>query len=316
MHNHLYENCRLCPRACGTDRSAGTTGYCGETSVIRAACACLHFGEEPPITGAGGSGAVFFSGCTLQCDFCQNWQVSRCGEGAALTEDELARIFLRLQQEGAGNINVVTGTHFAPGILASLARARSQGLSIPMVWNSSGYETAETIAMLAGSVTFFLPDLKTLSPGLARERFRAADYPDRAKEALPAMAEAKPLEWSGETPVQGVIVRHLVLPGHLEETREALAWFASRLSGRALLSLMFQYTPIPGQPLAAPLDRMTSVEEHAAALAMLGELGIDDGYFQEPVPDTGWLPDFTRPRPFSSGLSRMVWHYRDGTPRW
>ena len=304
----------MCPRRCGTDRAAGAAGYCGETSTMRAACACLHFGEEPPVTGSGGSGTVFFTGCTLRCDFCQNWQVSSCGEGAALSVEECARLFLRLQGQGAENINVVTGTHFVPGILEALARARAQGLAIPMVWNSSGYETPETVSLLAGHVSFFLPDLKTLSPALSRERFHAADYPDRAREALLAMAAAKPLRWDGGGPVEGMIVRHLVLPGHLEETREALRWFAAELAGKALLSLMFQYTPIPDRPLAAPFDRMTTGREHAAALAMLEDLGIDDGYYQEPVPDAGWLPDFTRARPFSSGLSRMVWHFRDGPP--
>jgi putative pyruvate formate lyase activating enzyme len=168
--------------------------------------------------------------------------------------------------------------------------------------------------MLAGEVSFFLPDLKTLDVELARGHFNASDYPERAKAALLAMAEAKPLEWQGETPARGLIVRHLVLPGHLRETREALSWFASNLSGRALLSLMFQYTPIPGQELPAPLDRMVTEEEHRRALSFLDELGIEEGYFQEPVPDSGWLPDFGRAKPFSSGLSRMVWHHRDGVP--
>jgi putative pyruvate formate lyase activating enzyme len=297
------------------DRTEGATGYCGETSVLRAACACLHFGEEPPITGTGGSGTVFFTGCTLQCGFCQNWQVSRCGEGGTLSEEDLALIFLRLQAEGAENINIVTGTHFAPGILAALGLARSRGLTLPMVWNSSGYETPATVALLAGSVSFFLPDLKTLDAGLAREHFHAEDYPSSAMAALLAMADAKPLSWDGETPIQGVIVRHLVLPGRLRETRATLEWFAAHLRGRALLSLMFQYTPIPEQPLAAPFDRRTSAEEHASALAMLEDLGIENGFFQEPVPDSGWLPDFRRPRPFPSGLSRTVWHHRDGAPR-
>ncbi len=281
---------------------------------MRVACACLHFGEEPPITGSGGSGTVFFTGCTLKCGFCQNWQVSRRGAGAALSEEALAGIFLRLQGEGAENVNIVTGTQFAPSILDSLALARARGLAIPMVWNCSGYETPETVAMLAGEVSFFLPDLKTLDPELARRHFNASDYPERAKTALLAMAEARPLRWNRETLTAGLIVRHLVLPGHLEQTREALSWFASNLSGKALLSLMFQYTPIPGQELPAPLDRMASEEEHRRALAFLDELAIEDGFFQEPVPDAGWLPDFSRAKPFSSGLSRMVWHHADGAP--
>lgn len=281
---------------------------------MRAACACLHFGEEPPLTGAGGSGTVFFTGCTLKCGFCQNWQVSRRGAGAALSEEELARIFLRLQGEGAENVNIVTGTQFVPSILDSLALARARGLAIPMVWNSSGYETPETVGLLAGEASFFLPDLKTLDAEVARAHFNASDYPDRAKAALLAMAEALPLRWNDGRLVSGLIVRHLVLPGHLEQTREAISWFASNLSGRALLSLLFQYTPIPGQELPAPFDRMVNEEEHSRALAFLDELGIEEGFFQEPVPDSGWLPDFSRAKPFSSRLSRMVWHHRDGAP--
>jgi putative pyruvate formate lyase activating enzyme len=280
---------------------------------VRAACACLHFGEEPPITGKGGSGTIFFSGCTLKCGFCQNWQVSRCGAGSELSPEDLAQICLRLQEAGAENINAVTGTQFVPGILEAVSVARSRGLTIPMVWNSSGFEKPEIVAMLAGEVSFFLPDLKTLDPRLARERFHAADYPERVREAILAMVDARPLEWKDDGPVKGVIVRHLVLPGCLPHTREVLAWFRQNLHGRALLSLMFQYTPIPGQELPAPFDRMVTREEHGEALGFLEELGIEDGYFQEPAPDSAWLPDFQRPRPFSAELSRMVWHYRDGS---
>jgi putative pyruvate formate lyase activating enzyme len=314
MVNDPYRSCTLCPRACRTDRVGGREGPCGETAALRAACACLHFGEEPPITGSGGSGTVFFTGCTLRCGFCQNWQTSSCSAGAELTGEELTRIFLLLQSRGAENVNIVTGTQFLPGILGALDGARSRGLSIPMVWNSSGYETREAVETLAPAVSFFLPDLKTLDPVLAREHLHAADYPRHAAGALLAMAELKPLAWDGETPVAGTIVRHLVLPGCLEQTREVLAWFRENLYGRALLSLMFQYTPIPGRPLPPPFDRMTSRAEYEGAVGMLEDLGIDDGFCQGPVPDASWLPDFERPKPFSSELSRMVWHYADGAP--
>jgi putative pyruvate formate lyase activating enzyme len=310
-----YASCRLCPRSCAVDRRAGRAGVCGESAVLRAACACLHFGEEPPITRRGGSGTVFFTGCTLRCGFCQNWQTSSCGAGAELTELELASIFLQLERRGAENINIVTGTQFAPGILAALELARARGLGIPMVWNSSGYETEATVAMLAPQVSFFLPDLKTLDIGLARAHLHAPDYPDRAVAALRAMAREKPLAWDDDVPVQGVIVRHLVLPGCIPETREALAWYAAHLHGKALLSLMFQYTPIPGRALLAPFDRMASRDEHEQALQALEDFGINDGYYQEPVPDNAWLPDFSRSRPFSSELSTMVWHYEGGAPR-
>ena len=309
-----YDTCLLCPRACRVDRTAGNEGFCGETAKIRAACACLHFGEEPPITRTGGSGTVFFTGCTLRCGFCQNWQTSSCGAGTVLSEEELSTIFLRLRAAGAENINIVTGTQFVPGILAALSDARSRGLSIPLVWNSSGYETEQTVSLLAPHVSFFLPDLKTLDATIAREHLHAADYPIRCAESLSAMADARPLRWEDGVPVAGTIVRHLVLPGCLPQTRQALAWYRECLHGRALLSLMFQYTPIPGRGLRSPYDRMVSREEYESALAMLDELGIDDGYCQEPVPDSAWLHDFTLPSPFSAASARMVWHYQDGSP--
>jgi putative pyruvate formate lyase activating enzyme len=310
-----YAPCLLCPRACAVDRTRGETGVCGETGVVRAACACLHFGEEPPVTGAGGSGTVFFTGCTLRCRACQNAQLSRGGFGAELSAEALAGIFLALQREGAGNVNAVTGTHFLPGILEAWTSARAQGLLIPLVWNSSGYETVDAVRALAPHVAFFLPDLKTLDSSLADFWCTAPEYPEVAADALLAMAEARPLVRGHDgTPVQGVIVRHLVLPGRIDATRQVLAWFAQHLAGRALLSLMSQYTPIPGQPVEPPFDRPLSAAEWDEALAALEDLGIEDGFVQELVPGTEWLPDFTRGQPFSAERSRMVWHARDGAP--
>jgi putative pyruvate formate lyase activating enzyme len=304
-----YAPCLLCPRACGVDRSGGETGICGETHIVRAACACLHFGEEPPVTGQGGSGTVFFTGCTLRCRACQNAQASRGGFGTELSPEGLVGIFLRLQREGAGNVNAVTGTHFLPAILDAWQAARARGLVIPLVWNSSGYETVESVRMLEPHVAFFLPDLKTLDPALAAFWFDAPEYPRAATEAILAMAEARPLERGPDgLPTRGVIVRHLVLPGRLEATRDVLAWFSDHLAGRALLSLMSQYTPIPGQALPPPFDRGLSREEWDTALAALEELGIEDGFVQDLAPGTEWLPDFTHERPFSAELSRMVWH--------
>ncbi len=282
---------------------------------MRAACACLHFGEEPPVTGPGGSGTVFFTGCTLRCRACQNAQTSRDGFGAELAKDDLSRIFLRLQREGAGNVNAVTGTHFLPDIIDAWQAASARGLTIPLVWNSSGYETVEAVRMLEPHVAFFLPDLKTLDPALATFWFNAPEYPRAATEAILAMAEARPLERGPDgLPTRGVIVRHLVLPGRLEATREVLAWFSEHLAGRALLSLMSQYTPIPGQTLPPPFDRGLTRGEWDTALAALEELGIEDGFVQDLEPGTEWLPDFMRERPFSAELSRMVWHAGDGAP--
>jgi putative pyruvate formate lyase activating enzyme len=310
-----YAPCLLCPRACAVDRTGGETGFCGETRVVRAACACLHFGEEPSITGTGGSGTVFFTGCTLRCRACQNAQLSREGFGAELSVDDLSGIFLRLQREGAGNVNAVTGAQFLPAIIEAWRAARARGLTIPLVWNSSGYETVDAVRMLGPHVAFFLPDLKTLDPALAGFWFEAPDYPRVAAAALLAMAEARPLERGSDgLPIRGVIVRHLVLPGRLEATRGVLAWFSEHLAGRALLSLMSQYTPIPGHALPPPFDRGLTRGEWDEALAALEELGIEDGFVQDFEPGTEWLPDFTRDRPFSAELSRMVWHARDGAP--
>jgi putative pyruvate formate lyase activating enzyme len=276
--------------------------------VVRAATALLHFGEEPPITGAGGSGTVFFTGCTLQCRFCQNWQLSCGGTGAALDREELADIFLGLQQAGAENINAVTGTHFTPGILDAYRAACDTGLTIPLVWNSSGYETTRSVSLLAAHVRYFLPDLKSLDPGFSERWLRAADYPRQASQAILRMTADKPLRLSDGQPTQGVIVRHLVLPGLLDQTRRVLEWFSRMLAGKALLSLMFQYTPIPGRALPPPFDRMVGRDEYEQAIRMLEEMGIEDGYYQEPETGSEWLPDFTRARPFPSGRSRVIWH--------
>ena len=258
-----YAPCRLCPRDCGVDRSAaghfgaadsssgaGKRGVCGEGDVPRLALACLHFGEEPVLTGRGGSGTLFFTGCTLRCSFCQNHQLSRGGYGAPVSTEELAALMLRLQEEGAANVNLVTGTHFAPHLVEAVAAARRQGMSLPVVWNGSGYERAGTVELLFPAVDVFLPDLKTLDPALSARLFRAPDYPQAAREAILAMAE-KPLAWEPAGPREGLlrsglIVRHLVLPGQLDSTRGVLEWFAARLKGRALLSLMVQYTPVDG----------------------------------------------------------------------
>ena len=259
---------------------------------------------------------MFFTGCTLRCRACQNAQVSRDGLGAGLSVDGLADVFLRLQREGAGNVNAVTGTHFLPRIIEAFETARARGLAIPLVWNSSGYETVEAVRMLAPHVSFFLPDLKTLDPALAAFWFKAPEYPRVAAEALlrdggGPSARAR----AGRPPTRGVIVRHLVLPGRLDATREVLAWFAEHLAGRALLSLMSQYTPIPGQALPPPFDRGLTPRgvgrrRRPRSRTWESRMGTCRSWCRA----TEWLPDFTRERPFSAELSRMVWHARDGAP--
>ena len=216
-----YADCRLCPRACGVDRHTAA-GFCGETETARVAWSGLHFGEEPPISAAEGSGTVFFCGCSLGCIFCQNRGISRPhSPGRELSETELAALFLRLQAAGAENVNLVTGTPHAPLIIAALKRAKAGGLTIPVVWNSSGYETPGTLAALNEVVDIYLADFKTSDKETARRLFSAADYPKTAAAAIRAMCLAKPplfadfyndrLKLFHPLMKQGVIVRHLAL---------------------------------------------------------------------------------------------------------
>jgi len=303
----VYENCLLCPRRCGVNREKGQRGFCGETAALRLAFAGIHRGEEPPITGAGGSGTIFVSGCNLGCTFCQNYQISKGGIGRAVSRDEFARICIDLQKHGAENINIVTGNHAAEALALGIIAARKMGLSIPVLWNSSGYEGLEVLDILKDIIDVYLPDLKTLDSGIASRFFSAPNYGEYAAAAILKMIEYRELRLD-EKMLSGVMVRHLVIPGFLESTRQVLRWFAQNCKGRALLSLMTQYTPV-GQAAKTP-RRYLSEDEYDSVLSMLDEYGIDDGFCQELVTGSDWLPDFTRADPFLSELSVPVWHYK------
>lgn len=318
-----YDACRICPRNCGINRNNGNKGLCGETASLRLSWAGLHFGEEPPITGKGGSGTIFVTGCNLRCKFCQNWQISQDGMGLAVTETGFAEICVELERSGAENINIVTGSHAIPAIAAGLRHAKSLGLSLPVLWNSSSYEHPEALALLDGLVSVWLPDLKTLNPELAANVFHAHDYPRAAKKAIRFMAERVPLKMepaSDELPSgkihSGMILRHLVLPGRLADTELVLAWFAEHLAGKALISLMTQYTPVSSSPHASSFDafpnRPIERKEADRLQGLLEEYGITDGFYQELVEDSSWLPDFTKSQPFSSSLAKPIWHWRSG----
>lgn len=318
-----YQNCVLCPRICGTNRNADKRGLCGETAALRVSWAGLHFGEEPPVTGKGGSGTIFVTGCNLRCKFCQNWQISQDGMGLAVTDSGFSEMCLELQRSGAENINIVTGSHAIPAIASGLRLAREQGLHLPILWNSSAYENPDALALLDGLVTVWLPDLKTLNPELSANVFHAKDYPRAAKKAIRFMASRSPLTLeppSADKPAgsiqSGLIVRHLVLPNRLADTELVLEWFAEHLAGKALLSLMTQYTPVKESPYAKEIDafpnRLIDRREADRLQALLERYGISDGFYQELVEDTGWLPDFNRQQPFSSSLAKPIWHWREG----
>ncbi|MCL2374235.1 MAG: radical SAM protein [Treponema sp.] len=314
-----YKNCLLCPRLCGVDREAGQRGYCGETSVLRIGYAGIYHGEEPPIKGSGGSGTIFISGCNVGCVFCQCFQLSHKAMSRSVDAGEFAEICLALQERGAENINIVTGSHAAVALAQGFDAARAQGLVIPVLWNSSGYEGSETLDIIKDFVNVYMPDLKTLDAPLASMFLNAPDYGEHAKAAILKMMEFKKLRFGAsmgtsraqDVMLSGVMVRHLILPGFLENTRQVVSWFAEHCKGRALLSVMTQYTPayIPGITTDIP-RRGISESEYEAVLAMLDEFGIDDGFCQEYTPDINWLPDFDQSNPFPSDISAPIWHWR------
>lgn len=327
-----YSSCVLCPRRCGVDRLAGQHGFCGLGSTMKIAFAGLHSGEEPPIALHGGSGTIFFSGCTLACSFCQNYQISRECAGAPVSESEFADICLKLQEKGAENINLVTGTQFIPSIVIGLREAKRRGLAIPIVWNSSSWESREGLSLLAAAVDIYLPDIKTFDKELSAKVFKAPEYPIIAQKAIRYMTRHSQtsctdpsgqvhtgpgaLERLCENPLDhpmksGLILRHLVLPDRLFDTANIFRWYSQELKGSVILSIMSQYTPV-GDRAHIPALRYLNESEYTAVSELLEQFDIDQGFFQDLLPGSDWLPDFNRLNPFSSELSKPVWHWKDG----
>lgn len=273
--------CELCPRRCGADRSVGR-GVCGADDTLRVARAALHMWEEPCITGARGSGTVFFSGCPLRCVYCQNYEISRGIAGRAITVRRLADIFLELQSQGAHNINLVTPTHYVPQILAALELARAGGLSLPVVYNSGGYELPETLRSLRGFVDIYMPDFKYASPALAQAYSGAPDYPDVAKAALAEMvAQCGTARFDGDVMTRGVLVRHLVLPGCTRDSKAILKYLRETYGDSIYISIMRQFTPTPACRDYPELNRRLSRREYDAVVDYALSLGIENGFTQE-----------------------------------
>ena len=283
-----YVNCTLCPRQCRVDRTAGQTGFCGCGDTALVAKTMLHKWEEPALAGNGGSGAVFFGGCTLKCKYCQNAAISGGPAGIPMDSRQLRSAFEDLIAQGAENIDLVTPTHYLPTILPAL----SPKLPVPVVYNCGGYERVETLQQLEGKVDIYLPDLKYAESRLAKSLSAAADYFPRAKNAIREMfRQVGPVQWDGDKVVKGVIIRHLILPGHVDNSLKVLDWIGKTFApGDVLVSLMRQYTPMGGLP--APLDRRVTDEEYDAVLSWmyLNEL---EGFTQEAeAADTVYIPDF------------------------
>lgn len=282
-----FSPCRLCPRQCGAERAQGRPGVCHAGRDVRIAAHNLHFGEEPPISGQRGSGTVFFSGCTLSCLFCQNYPISQLAHGEAFSIEQLAGIFLSLQKRGAHNINLVSPTPYLRHVVGALEIASARGLNIPFVYNASGYERAEVIAQLEGIVDIYLPDLKygptddSRQLGLALSGVR--DYFEQAFPALQEMfRQAGPLQLDGEgIAVRGMVIRHLIIPGHTANSIAALRAMAASPFRGAWLSLMSQYFPAHLALRRPPFDRRLQAGEWQEVRDEALRLGLEDGWFQE-----------------------------------
>jgi len=286
-----YGNCRLCPRQCGVDRTKGELGFCKMPGRVRAARAAAHYWEEPVISGSFGSGAVFFSGCTLGCGFCQNSEISSGGFGKELNTDQLREVFLRLIEDGVENINLVTPTHFLPDILPAL----EPKLPVPVVYNCGGYERVETLRMLEGKVDIWLPDMKYSLPALAARLSGAADYVETAKAAICEMVrQVGPPVIQDGIMERGVIIRHLVLPGNVENSLGVLDWISETFRpGEVLVSLMSQYTPMGKLRNTPPFDRTVTEDEYAAVRSWMDLCGIREGFCQDPQAiGKEYIPDF------------------------
>lgn len=282
-----YDCCKLCPRACGINRNKGLRGACGCSSALRVARSALHYWEEPPISGDAGSGAIFFSGCPLRCVYCQNHQISHEGVGVEVSVGRLARMMLELEEQGALNINLVTPLHYAPHVRAAIKEARAAGLAIPMLCNTSGYELPQIVDALADLIDIWLVDAKYASSALAHELSLARDYPHVSAEAL-----ARMLFWLREhggrrlredgTMLQGIVVRHLVLPGHVEDSCTVLDRVWDLCGSEVDLSVMNQYTPNERCRLAGgPLSRCLDNDDYEIVLCHADELGFEHLWWQQ-----------------------------------
>ena len=296
-----YAPCTLCPRACHADRTEGQKGRCHVDAQIRVARAALHMWEEPCLSGRSGSGAVFFSGCALGCIFCQNREIASGKAGLVISEARLAEIFLELQEKGANNINLVTAGHYVPQVVRALACAKSQGLRIPIVYNSSGYEKAETLRQLKGLIDIYLPDLKYLTPELAAAYSHAPDYPQYAMEAIAEMvrqqpqAEFMPEDRTEASPImrRGVIVRHLLLPGHVREAKKVVSYLHETYGDQIYISMMNQYTPMSEKFADPNLNRRVTKREYERLLDYAAEIGVENGFYQEgATADESFIPEF------------------------
>lgn len=295
-NSNKYEKCILCPRKCQVNRNDGKKGICGVDSTIKAARAALHFWEEPCISGENGSGAVFFSGCSLHCVFCQNRDISDGRTGENISKDRLAEIFLELKEKGANNINLVTAGQYIPDVVWAVENARAQGMDLPIVYNTSGYETVDNLKMLEGIVDIYLPDFKYMDSSLAQKYSKAADYPAVVKEAVREMVRQQPEPvFNGKTGLmeKGVIVRQLLLPGHVKDAKAILSYLYDTYGDSIYISMMSQFTPMPGLEAYPEINRPVTRREYERLVEYALSIGIENAFIQEgDVAKDSFIPAF------------------------
>ncbi|RHA88127.1 4Fe-4S cluster-binding domain-containing protein [Agathobacter rectalis] len=290
-----YEDCLLCPRKCGINRSTGQTGVCGVSSEIKVARAALHYWEEPCISGKKGSGAVFFSGCSLHCVFCQNREISDGKEGKVISKERLSDIFMELAGKGANNINLVTPGQYIPDIVWAVNDAKSRGMKLPIIYNTSGYENVTELKLLEGIVDVYLPDFKYMDSTLSARYSRAKDYPSVAKQALSEMVRQQPdvvIDDATGLIQKGVIVRQLLLPGHVNDAKAVLKYLYDTYHDHVYISMMSQFTPIALKDYPE-INRTVTRREYERLVDYALEIGITNAFIQEgDVAKDSFIPAF------------------------
>ena len=290
-----YENCLLCPRKCGINRGIGQTGVCGVSSEIKVARAALHYWEEPCISGKRGSGAVFFSGCSLHCVFCQNREISDGKEGKVISKERLSDIFMELADKGANNINLVTPGQYIPDIVWAVNDAKSRGMKLPIIYNTSGYENVTELKLLEGIVDVYLPDFKYMDSTLSAMYSRAKDYPSVAKQALSEMVRQQPdvvIDDVTGLIQKGVIVRQLLLPGHVNDAKAVLNYLYDTYHDHVYISMMSQFTPIALKDYPE-INRTVTRREYERLVDYALEIGITNAFIQEgDVAKDSFIPAF------------------------
>lgn len=290
-----YENCLLCPRKCGINRSTGQTGVCGVSSEIKVARAALHYWEEPCISGKRGSGAVFFSGCSLHCVFCQNREISDGKAGKLISKERLSDIFMELADKGANNINLVTPGQYIPDIVWAVNDAKSRGMKLPIIYNTSGYENVTELKLLEGIVDVYLPDFKYMDSTLSARYSRAKDYPSVAKQALSEMIRQQPdvvIDDATGLIQKGVIVRQLLLPGHVNDAKAVLKYLYDTYHDHIYISMMSQFTPIALKDYPE-INRTVTKREYERLVNYALEIGITNAFIQEgDVAKDSFIPAF------------------------